>query len=157
MGMRVRVVAAAVVVALVGIGACSRGGDGDDAGGESAVKNMLPADRAASRVEPTSEGMTVAGATAGGASSAAASGDGGGSVADTDAPAGAPLPQGIGAPKVIKTAVIEIEVADGRFDAAFSRVPSIAAALGGFVSSSTSSRRPKGTTMSIDRPRGPRS
>ena len=147
MGMRVRVTAAAVVVALVGIGACSRGGD--DAGGESGramVANRLGADDTARKSQATTGAMPDAAAAAatGGAASAPGSGDTGGSVADTDAAAGAPLPQGIGAPKVIKTAVIEIEVADGRFDAAFSRVPSIAAALGGFVSSSTSSQAAEG-------------
>jgi hypothetical protein len=81
--------------------------------------------------------------TAGGAAAPpafAAQADAAANVADTDEAAGAPLPQGLGAPRVIKTAAIEIEVPKGRFDAAFSKVPTIAAALGGFVSSSTSSQ-----------------
>jgi hypothetical protein len=73
----------------------------------------------------------VAATTDASGSSVAASGDG---------DAGAPLPQGIGAPRVIKTASVDLEVPKGRFDAAFSKVPTIAAAHGGFVSSSTSSQ-----------------
>jgi hypothetical protein len=65
--------------------------------------------------------------------------DGAVSVADTDALAGAPLPEGLGSPRVVRTATIEVEVAEGGFDAAFSKVPTIAAGLGGFVASSTSS------------------
>ena len=143
MGMRTRVVAAAIVVALVAMGACSR--SGDDAGGDGEEMRAATGNRSdekAADVGATAQ-ATVAGAlTATGAASAST---GGGApaeatVVDTNAAAGAPLPQGIGAPKVIKTAVIELEVPEGRFDAAFSKVPAIAAALGGFVSSSTSSQ-----------------
>lgn len=50
------------------------------------------------------------------------------------------LPPGIGSPKVVKSAVVEVEVKAGGFDKAFSRVATIAAAHGGFVASSSSSR-----------------
>ena len=137
MSIRVRVVAAAMVVGLVGIGACSRIA-GDDAGGDSqASRSLLPSsDEGAANAAKLHTASAAATGSAGGAASAPA--DGAGSVADTATNAAAPLPQGIGAPKVIKTAVIEIEVGEGRFDAAFTKVPSIAAALGGFVASSTS-------------------
>lgn len=50
------------------------------------------------------------------------------------------LPSNFGRAKVVKTASIDVEVRRGAFDAAFSKVSTIAAAHGGFVASSTSSR-----------------
>lgn len=50
------------------------------------------------------------------------------------------LPPNLGQAKVVKTASIDVEVRRGAFDAAFSKVSTIAAANGGFVASSTSSR-----------------
>lgn len=153
MGMRKRVAAAAAVVALVGIGGCSAGGGerGDDESMRATVPAVDTDDGATNQFAGKAEadaatvsaarnaGTSGAGGATASAAATAAPGDGG-TVADTAAPAGAPLPQGIGAPKVIKTAVVEIEVAEGRFDLAYSKVPSIAAALGGFVASSTSSQ-----------------
>ena len=154
MGMRKRVAAAAAVVALVGVGACSASGGGG--GDDESMRATVPAvdtpggatNQFAGGTAKTDAATVSAARTAGtssggggatGSAAAPAPGDGG-TVADTDAPAGAPLPQGIGAPKVIKTAIVEIEVAEGRFDLAYSKIPSIAAALGGFVASSTSSQ-----------------
>lgn len=51
---------------------------------------------------------------------------------------GTPLPNGLGEPKVVKTATLGVEVKKGAFGDAFSRAASIAATNGGFVSSSTS-------------------
>lgn len=51
-----------------------------------------------------------------------------------------PLPPNLGGSKVIKTGSIEVEVRRGAFDAAFSKVSTIAATHGGFVASSTSSQ-----------------
>lgn len=42
-----------------------------------------------------------------------------------------------GSPRVVRTADVRVKVAEGRFGAAFDRVASVAAANGGFVSSST--------------------
>lgn len=71
---------------------------------------------------------------------AQASGAGGGTASADAATSGAPpLPAGLTDAKVVKTASLEVEVAEGRFGAAFSKVPTIAAAHGGFVASSTSS------------------
>ncbi|HUP85351.1 MAG TPA: DUF4349 domain-containing protein [Acidimicrobiales bacterium] len=86
-------------------------------------------------LSPASAGSAATGGTVAAALAAdtTASGNGAGDVAT-------PLPQGLGAPRVVKTASVDVEVAEGRFDVAFSKVPSIAAAHGGFVSSSTSSQ-----------------
>jgi hypothetical protein len=75
------------------------------------------------------------GGQAGGAAAPAARAD----AAAASVPGGATgLPSGLGAPKVVKTATIALEVKKGRFSSSFSQVASIAAANGGFVSSSTS-------------------
>lgn len=144
MGIRMRVVVAAAVVALVGLGACTNGGGEDESGRDVAT---VAGDRDAAKTEgeATSASNALAatptgGAASGGGTAAAAPADGGTVVATGGEQAGAPLPQGLGAQKVIKTAVIEIEVGKGAFDVAFSKVPSVAAALGGFVASSTSSQ-----------------
>lgn len=50
------------------------------------------------------------------------------------------LPATLGQANVVKTASIDVEVRRGAFDTAFSKVSTIAAAHGGFVASSTSSR-----------------
>jgi hypothetical protein len=76
------------------------------------------------KAEVRSAGMTV-----GGAADAAAA---------TGVDATPPLPAGIGDPKVVKTAALDLEVRKGRFAGAFDEVASIAAGLGGFVASSTS-------------------
>jgi hypothetical protein len=107
---RTRAIAAlAVLSTTAGLGACSR--DGGDA---AAIRES----------SATSSNFSTGG--------------GEGQVADTAEAAGAPLPQGLGAAKVVKTASIEVEVAEGAFDAAFSKVATIAAAHGGFIASSTS-------------------
>ena len=59
---------------------------------------------------------------------------------DAAQPQTSPLPPGIGSSKVVKTAAVEVEVEAGGFDKAFSRVATVAAAHGGFVASSSSSR-----------------
>lgn len=145
MGMRLRLAAATVVVALVGVGACSSAGEDDGVRSEASLPTSAGADAGSSNDDfAKSSGSSVANATT--AAAVESGGGGGGSqdgaatVADTEATAAAPLPPGIGAPRVIKTAIIDLEVAEGRFDVAFSKVPSIAAALGGFVASSTSSQ-----------------
>lgn len=51
---------------------------------------------------------------------------------------GTSLPPALGRERIVKTASIDIEVAKGGFAAAFSKVPTIAAANGGFVASSNS-------------------
>lgn len=144
MGMRGRVAGALVVVALVGVAAYRQSG-GDDRGESMRAGIPNTADTVSSgdrygfdkaAGEPVSAALTAGGPGAGGVAAA-----GGGAVPDDAATGtGAPLSQGLGAPKVIKTAVLELEVAEGGFAVAFSKVPSIGAALGGFVSSSTSTQ-----------------
>lgn len=51
---------------------------------------------------------------------------------------GTVVPAGVGRDRIVKTASIDIKVAKGGFAAAFSKVPTIAAANGGFVASSNS-------------------
>lgn len=111
------------VAALAGLtGACSNfGGGGDD--GEAASVRLPAADEAAGSVVEEAEGAAVA------------SGAGGGTNAGTDL--GAPLPQGLGTDRVVKTASLEVEVADGGFASAFSKVATVAAANGGFVARSS--------------------
>lgn len=67
---------------------------------------------------------------------AASEESGAGGSADADLVAA--LPAGVAGDRVVKTASLEIEVASGGFAAAFSKVPTIAAANGGFVASSSS-------------------
>jgi hypothetical protein len=50
----------------------------------------------------------------------------------------APVPADLGHDRVVRTASLEVEVAKGTFAGAFSKVPTIAAANGGFVASSSS-------------------
>jgi hypothetical protein len=106
-----------VLLALV-TGACSGGDDRSEMGGDAAdgSANRLPA----------------MAASAGGAADEATgdAADGGGLVDE--------LPAGVTGDRVVKTASLEIEVASGGFAAAFSKVPTIAAAQGGFVASSSS-------------------
>lgn len=110
--------AAAAVLVLAVAGAACNGGRDD---GSSVAGVQGGQERS---------GGQPAGATAGPA--AAEDATGGDRVA-------APLPAGIGAPKVVRTATVAVEVGRGRFGAAFSEVATIAAAHGGFVASSNSS------------------
>ena len=75
----------------------------------------------------------------------ASAGSGGASVADSlaaPAPAtatGSALPASVGAPRIVKTATLRLEVKRGDFSRAFSEVATIASSAGGFVASSNSS------------------
>lgn len=143
MGMRKQLAAALTIgVVLIGfVGACSRAGNED-----SGLANMTSADESSGAGGSAATAKAEAfGPTATAAAAVADAGTGGGALS-ADA-VGAPLPQGIGAPRIIKTATVEIEVPKGRFDSAFSKVPTIAAALGGFVSSSTSSQADQDDTQ----------
>jgi hypothetical protein len=111
---------ALVVLLAVGAGACSGGDDRSSAGDAGEEANASP------NVAAASLSADEDGATAGGAGGS----DGGELV-------GA-LPAGVAGERVVKTASLEVEVASGDFAAAFSKVPTIAAAHGGFVASSSS-------------------
>ncbi len=116
-GPRAVLVATVAAVLLLG-GACSRG----------TTSRSLPAatmDDAGAAVAKTSD--------AGPAAAKAASNEG-----PEAAAAGAVVPAELGRDKVVKTASIDIEVGKGGFAAAFSKVPTIASANGGFVASSDS-------------------
>lgn len=110
-----------VALALVA-GACSGGDDDSEAGDAGAAQNRLPSMAAASEGAAADEDRAVA--TAGG-------GSGDGELV-------AALPAGVAGERVVKTASLEVEVRSGGFAAAFSKVPTIAAAQGGFVASSSS-------------------
>src|SRR5687768_9265509 len=111
MSKRMRVAAAAVVVGLLGIGACSR--IADDVGGGSQADRATLRDAAGGADHDTgsttnafaaTEEVATPGAVAALTAEGAATGSGAAQdrsvVAATDEAAGAPLPQGIGAPKV---------------------------------------------------------
>jgi hypothetical protein len=120
--------AGAVLLLALVTGACGGIGGGDDAD-QAVARAQLPS-AAATSDEGTAATANALTATKTAGGSASASGADGG--------VGAPLPAGLGEPKVVKTASIDVEVADGGFDAAFSKVPTIAAGNGGFVASSSS-------------------
>lgn len=132
--------AALLLVLVVAVGACSQGRNdvGDDEGasaGDSAAvaKSALPSSFSGTGGSGGSSGAEATGAVA-------ASADGGGTAggSGTGELAAAPLPQGLGDAKVVKSASLQVEVKSDGFAAAFSKVPTIAAANGGFVASSSS-------------------
>ncbi len=118
--------AALGLLALLAFGACSASSK------NAAQVKDLPAadgteggaDESENDARPQASAIRASG---GGASGAAPSGD-----------LAAPLPQGLGNDRVVKTASLEIEVDTGSFASAFSKVSTIAAANGGFVASSDS-------------------
>lgn len=112
-----------VVLLAVTAGACSGGGDdsGGDAGESGMAQNRLPSMAAAAEATADEDRAVASGA----------GGSGEGAVVDA-------LPAGVAGERVVKTASLEVEVASGGFAAAFSKVPTIAAAQGGFVASSSS-------------------
>lgn len=114
--------AAVAVVALVIAGAVQSrvGGSGDD------EASTVGRDVASTAPALDSAGGSAAPAFAGKAEIAPVPPDGGGST-----------PVVPGSPKVVRTADVRVKVAKGGFSAAFDRVASVAAANGGFVSSST--------------------
>jgi hypothetical protein len=114
--------AAVAVVALVIAGAVQSrvGGSGDD------EASTVGRDVASTAPALDSAGGSAAPAFAGKAEIAPVPPDSGGST-----------PVVPGSPKVVRTADVRVKVAKGGFSAAFDRVASVAAANGGFVSSST--------------------
>jgi hypothetical protein len=129
--------AAAAVVAIAA-GACSRGSD--DQVSSRAVTPTAVADSAsgaATGVVSTQELRAVSKSAAQPAPATAAEGAGGSSAANVGLP-GSTLPQGLDQSKVVKTAVIHLEVKHGRFGKQFSEAATIASTYGGFVASSTS-------------------
>lgn len=126
-----RGIAVVVLVAALGSGACSRSDDrSEDA------TTAMPAVNASDEGAPTDE-AAAARVSAGGASAGVPGGGGAPGAGGSVAPA---LPQGLGNDRIVKTASLEVEVVEGGFAAAFSKVAGIAAANGGFVASSTSAR-----------------
>jgi hypothetical protein len=113
--------ALAALALVVAVGACSRSADdtGMDATGDAGAVRL-----------PTAAG--------------AAKADTGGDTAGGAGGTGASIPSGIGRAKVVRTASLEVEVKRDGFAAAFSQVPTIAAANGGFVASSSSSAQGAG-------------
>jgi hypothetical protein len=114
--------AAVAIVALVIAGAIQAGVSGTGSDEVSTVGR----DVASTGAAQDSAGGSAAPAFGGKAEIAPVPPDGGG------APPVVP-----GSPKVVRTADVRVKVAKGGFNAAFDRVASVAAANGGFVSSST--------------------
>jgi hypothetical protein len=114
--------AAVAVVALVMAGAIQAnvGGSSDD------EASTVGREVASTMAAQDSAGGSVAPAFSGKAQVAPVPPDGGGTTAVVP-----------GAPKVVRTADVQVKVAKGGFNAAFDRVASVAAANGGFVSGST--------------------
>ena len=115
--------AAVAVVALVIAGAIQAGvsGSSDDA-----------ASTAGREVASTSAATDSVGG-----GSAAPGFSGKAEIAPLPPDRGGPAPVVPGSPRVVRTADVRVKVAKGAFSAAFDRVASVAAANGGFVSSST--------------------
>lgn len=129
----------AALLVLGVIGAVAKGGS--NGSGDRAMVMMD------SQLEKSSGGDAASSASSGAVvatASALRAGGGGSDSESAAAPAPAQtagvgsLPTGLGAPKVVKTATLGVEVKKGTFGNAFSEAASIAAANGGFVSSSTS-------------------
>lgn len=115
--------AAVAVVALVIAGAvqASVSGSSNDDQASTVGRDVAP---------------TLAATDAGGGSTAPAFA-GKAEVAPMPPDGGGPAPVVPGSPRVVRTADVRVKVAKGGFSAAFDRVASVAAASGGFVSSST--------------------
>jgi hypothetical protein len=116
--------AALALVALVVAGAiqASVGGGGGGGDDESATVGQ--------GVASTAPAMDSAGGSSGAFAGKA-------EVAPVPPGGGGPAPVVPGAPQVVRTADLRVKVAEGSFGAAFDRVASVAAANGGFVSSSS--------------------
>jgi hypothetical protein len=124
--------AAVAVVALVIAGAIQAGvgGSGDNEVSTVGRDVAGPADAVGSGVST----MAAQGSAGGSATAPAFSGKAEIAPMPPDGGGSAVVP---GAPKVVRTADVRVKVAKGGFGAAFDRVASVAAANGGFVSSST--------------------
>ena len=131
--------AAVAMVALVIAGAIQAsvsGGSDDEA---STVGADVPSTMAATDSVGASSAAAVGGSSV---STGQASGGSGGAASKAEI---APLPPDRGgpaqvvpgSPRIVRTADVRVKVAEGGFGAAFDRVASVAAANGGFVSSSS--------------------
>lgn len=127
MARRTWTLAAVAVAALVIAGAVQAGGGWSGGDDEAATMSTVAGDSVGD----------MAGSAGAPASSPAFSGKA--EIAPAP-PVGGQLPAPVpGAPRVVHTADVRVKVAEGGFGAAFDRVASVAAANGGFVSSSTTS------------------
>lgn len=132
---RALAVAGVMVVLAIG-GACSRGAAKDVAASDATASAGVVAATGAPRSAGVAANATGA-ATAGGAGSGSG-GAGSASTGNAALDTGASLPPTLGRSQIVRTASLEVEVERDRFAAAFSKVPTIAAANGGFVASSSS-------------------
>lgn len=111
-------VLAVLALVVAGVVQSSVGGSSDD---EASTASTVARD-------------SVAGVASSGASPALS---GKSEIAPVPPGGGGPSPVVPGSPRVVRTADLRVKVADGGFSAAFDRVASLAAASGGFVSSSS--------------------
>ncbi len=127
-------VGAVVLMALVGAGAVQSGlGAGGSRDEVGTVAQDSPAASAVAGVA-----SDAGGASSGFAGRVASGSAGKGEIAPSIAPdGGGASAVVVGAPAVVRTADVQVKVAKGGFSAAFDRVAALAAANGGFVSSST--------------------
>ena len=123
-------VAGVVLVALVVAGAI-QARVGTRTGNDEAA--TLSRDASAGAPEPATAPKGAAAMSAGSTVSD------GGQISPVPPPDGGPTAVVPGAPRVVRTADLRVEVAGGSFGSAFDRVASIAAASGGFVSASSTS------------------
>ena len=131
-GRRGRLAAVAAGAALLAVGAGAAWDRADErvAGGGMLRSASEDAGGTAVATAAAAAQVDAVAATAGGAASG-----GGGPTMPVP-----PLPEGLGDDEVIRTANLEVEVADGGFATAFAEVATIAGTNGGFVASSSSSR-----------------
>jgi hypothetical protein len=127
-------VAAVAFVALVVAGAI-QARVGTTTGGDEAA--TVARDASSAAAEPAAPVKGSAAMSAG--STVSADGQIAPGPVPVPPPDGGPSAVVPGAPRVVRTADLRVEVAEGGFTAAFDRIASIAAASGGFVSASTTS------------------
>lgn len=130
--------AAVAMVALVIAGAVQAsigGGSGDESStvARDVASTMAATDSAGASAAPAVGGSSVSTGQAGGGAGGSAKAE----IAPLPPDRGGPTQVVPGSPKVVRTADVRVKVAEGGFGAAFDRVASVAAANGGFVSSST--------------------
>ncbi|MEA3076041.1 MAG: hypothetical protein QOF60_949 [Actinomycetota bacterium] len=133
-----------VMVAVVGIGATAALGQvvrGPAGSSRPTVQLARPVGGGGeSPTAASADGFTARQARVAGAGAAPGGAPAGQAVDNT-------LPAGLGAPKIVKTGSLSVEVKKGAFSSAFSQVATIAANNGGFVSSSSSSSSATGTVV----------
>lgn len=132
---RALAVVGVMVVVAIG-GACSRGAAKDVAASDATASGEVVTATGAAR--DAGVAATAAGAAPAGGAGSGVNATGSASVGNAGPDTGASIPPTLGRSQIVRTASLEVEVERNGFAAAFSKVPTIAAANGGFVASSSS-------------------